>query len=177
METAAYICGVESGLPVDTIMGQRTLPHMIGVPEELNYDPRFKSSTDEQNDGIHLLAHGATVFECTNRANNEWAIVNSRLPCGFDISHLRTSAYIIKQIALTPFLCKINNDVTRESVDSVIASLKDRYVDRFTNVISIDHHIAEKRSPSCIEIYIYINFWGIIINECVYVAMGVEEDE
>lgn len=176
LETAAYLCGVESGLPVDTIMGQRTLPHVTGVPEELNYDPTYKDSADEQNDGIHLLANGATVFECINRANNEWAIVNSRLPCGFDISHLRTSAYIIKQIALTPFLCKINNDVTRESVDSVIASLKDRYTERFANVISIDHHIAEKRAPYCIEIYLYINFWGIIINECVYVAMGVEED-
>lgn len=176
LETAAFICGVESGLPVDTIMGQRRLPHVTGVPEELNYDPAYLSEEDEQNDGIHLLAHGATVFECINRANNEWAIVNSRLPCGFDISHLRTAAYIIKQIALTPFLCKINNDVTRESVDSVIASLKERYTERFANVISIDHHIAEKRAPYCIEIYIYINFWGIIINECVYVAMGVEED-
>lgn len=176
MEVASYICAVESGLPVDTIMGQRALPHMIGVPEELNYDPRYLSERSEQNDGIHLLAHGITVFECINRANNEWAIVNSRLPCGYDISHLRTTAYVIKQIALSPFLCKINNDVTRESVDSVIASLKDRYVERFANIISIDHHLAEKRSPSCIEIYLYFNLWGIIINECVYVAMGVEED-
>ena len=89
----------------------------------------------------------------------------------------RISAFIIKQIALTPFLCNVNNDVTRESVDSVIASLKEKYVDRFVEIISIDHHIAEKRNPRCIEIYLYINFYGIIIDEIVYVAMGVEEDE
>lgn len=177
METAAYLCGVEAGLPVDTIMGQRALPHVIGVDEELNYDPYYQDANGIQNDGINLLGAGITCFECIDRSANTWAIVNSMQPCGYDISHLRISAFIIKQIALTPFLCNVNNDVTRESVDSVIASLKEKYVDRFVEIISIDHHIAEKRNPRCIEIYLYINFYGIIIDEIVYVAMGVEEDE
>lgn len=177
VETAAYLCGVESGLPVDTIMGQRELPYVTGVEEELNYDPYYKDANDVQNDGIYLLASGITCFECINRTNNTWAIVNSEQPCGYDISHLRTSAFIIKQIALTPFLCNLNYDVTRESVDSVIASIKDKYVERFPGVISIEHHIEEKRNPKCIEIYLYINFYGIIIDEIVYVAMGVEDDE
>lgn len=177
VETAAYICAIESGLPVDTIMGQRELPYITGVEEELNYDPYYKDANDVQNDGIYLLASGITCFECINRTANTWAIVNSEQPCGYDISHLRMSAYIIKQIALTPFLCNLNYDVTRDSVDSVIASLKDKYVERFAGIISIEHHIEEKRNPKCIEIYLYINFYGIIIDEIVYVAMGVEEDE
>lgn len=168
---SSYFCELAS-VPVDTSFTQRGLDIINGVKEELNYDPTYIDNNGSNTDGIKLVARGATMFECINRANNTWAVVNSRQPCGYDIAHLRTAAYIIKQIALSPFLGKINYDSTIESIDGVIASLKDAMIDKFPIVESIDHTVR-RESSSCIRVGIKINFYGLIIDEVVYVMMEV----
>ena len=173
VETAAFLAGYTAGQPADTILTQKTIPHITGVTEELNYDPTFKDPEGNQNDGILLLGHGATLFECKDRTTNEWCIVNSKQPCGYDIAHLRTAAYIIKQITAAPFLGKINRETTVESIDAVIASMKETMISQFPIVESISHSV-EKVSATCVQIWVHINFFGIIIDEFVYVTMSVE---
>lgn len=168
---SAYFCELASER-VDTSFTQRPLTLIDGVAEELNFDPTYLDSANNNTDGVKLLAAGGTMFECINRSENTWSVVNSRQPCGYDIAHLRTAAYIIKQIALAPFLGKINYDVTIEAIDSVLATLKDAMIERFPIVESIDHAVR-KETSSCVRIAIKINFYGLIIDEIVYVSMEV----
>lgn len=186
VETAAQYAGVLCGRAVDQSMTQKVIETVKGVGlmeedaekgylpvyEELNFDP----TDDPKTDGFRLIKAGATMFECTNREGNEYSVVNSMLPCGFDISHIRTSAYIIEQITLNPFLGNVNRDTSINAIDSVIASIKNTMISRFPVVESIEHAVA-KVSPTCVKIRLHINFYGIIINEIVYVTMSVEGNE
>ena len=189
VESVALYAGYVAGTPVDESFTQRVIPSVKGIGailgdtnpspstfenvyEELNYDP------DENliADGYKLIRKGATMFECTNRSTQEYSIVSSTLPCGYDIAHLRTSAYIIEQMVLNPFLGKVNRDTTLQAIDSVITSVKNTMVDRFPIVESIAHTV-EKVSPTCVKIRVHINFYGIIINEIVYMSMSVENED
>lgn len=186
VETAAQYAGFLCGRPVDQSMTQKVIDTVKGVGlmeedvekgyipvyEELNFDP----TDDPKTDGFRLIKAGGTMFECTNREGNEYSVVNSMLPCGFDISHIRTSAYIIEQITLNPFLGNVNRDTSINAIDSVIASIKNTMIGRFPVVESIEHAVA-KVSPTCVKIRLHINFYGIIINEIVYVTMSVEGNE
>lgn len=186
VEAVAQYAGFVAGTPVDTPLTQKPVPTVKGlglrkgtttnnsttysdIYEELNYDPDVELNPD----GYKLIKKGATMYECTNRATKEYSIVSSTLPCGFDLAHVRTSAYVIEQITLNPFLGKINRDTTLQAIDSVITTIKNSMVERFPIIESIAHTV-EKVSPTCVRIRIHINFYGIIINEVVYMSVSVE---
>lgn len=186
VESVAQYAGFVAGTPVDEPLTQKVIPTVKGIGlrkgtttnnsttysdvyEELNYDPDIELNPD----GYRLIKKGATMYECTNRATKEYSVVSSTLPCGFDLAHVRTSAYVIEQITLNPFLGKINRDTTLQAIDSVITSIKNSMVERFPIIESIAHSV-EKVSTTCVKIRIHINFYGIIINEVVYVSVSVE---
>lgn len=186
VEAVAQYAGFVAGTPVDTPLTQKPVPTVKGIGlrkgtttnnsttysdiyEELNYDPDVELNPD----GYKLIKKGATMYECTNRATKEYSVVSSTLPCGFDLAHVRTSAYVIEQITLNPFLGKINRDTTLQAIDSVITTIKNSMVERFPIIESIAHTV-EKVSPTCVRIRIHINFYGIIINEVVYMSVSVE---
>lgn len=178
VESAAYLAGFVASEPVDESFTQKVIPDVVGVTEELSFDPTYEDSHGEGSDGYKLIEHGVTALECLRRGSStsdpEWCVVNSRLPCGFDLAHLRTAAYVIKQITLSPYLGKVNRDTSLDAIDAQIATVTDNLVNRFPIIESINHALV-KANPSCIKIYIKINFYGIIINEVCYVDIGVEE--
>lgn len=171
VEGVSYICGNIAGSSVDTTFTQRVLEGVTGLVEELNYDPSLTVTPD----GFKLIEAGATMLECTNRAANEYSVVTSRLPCGYDIAHVRTSAYIINQLQLNPALGAINYDTNLEIIDGMVGSILDTCTSQFPIVQSIDYEV-EKVSAKCIDVTINIHFYDIIITETVNVNIDIVEN-
>lgn len=170
IETAAFYAGELGVTSVDKSLTSRVIPYIDGVNEDLVYTV----SADEtvKSDGYKLVEAGATMFRCTNRSSKDYYVVNSQQPCGLDISHLRTTAYIMKRMALAPFLGDVNNPVNLDTIVSQLSGLKNSIIGMFDNVYSINYSV-ERASKNCVKIYLDIVYYGIILNEIVYVTEDV----
>lgn len=173
IESAAHYCGFLAGLKVNKAPSQRALPNVIGLGEDLVFTKT--SDLDNASDGYRMVHAGASVSRCLNRAKNEYGVVNSTLPCGFDTAHFRTTAYIVKQLALEPYLKRVSNDATLGYIQTTVDSVKEKVIEMFDNVYSIDTTVVQVTS-TCVEIQIHIVYYGYIVDEVVFVSEEIFED-
>lgn len=170
VETAAFYAGELGKTAVDKSMTSRVIPDIENVNEDLVYTISKDGSV--VSDGYKLVEAGATMFRCTNRANNDYYVINSEQPCGLDIAHLRTTAYIMKRMALAPYLGDINSPTTLDTIVSQLSGLKSSILGMFDIVYNISYTV-ERASKNCVKIYLDIVYYGVILNEIVYVTEDV----
>lgn len=179
VESAAYYCGKIANLRVNKSMTNRQIEHVEAVNEDLTYTRTYVEGTTgddlngvKESDGYKLVAAGATMVRCTNRTNREFCVVNSQQPCGLDLAHLRTTAYIIKRLGLKPYLGKLNNITNIDLITSRLSTVKNTLIGMFDILDSIDYSV-ERASKNCVKIYLNLVYYGILLNEVIYVTEDV----
>lgn len=174
VESAAYYCGKIASLRVNKSMTNRLMDHVVDVNEDLVYTRTFTADNLSyyDSDGYKLVDAGATMVRCTNRTSREYAVVNSQQPCGLDLAHLRTTAYIVKRLGLKPYLGKLNNITNIDLITSRLSTVKNTLIGMFDILDSIEYSV-ERASKNCVKIYLRIVYYGILLNEVIYVSEEV----
>ena len=164
-QSSAYYCGLVAERKVDVSFTMKTLEGVTAVTDELT----FASSSDM---GYKLVEAGYPVVKCLNRAEQQFVIVNSRLPhvmtatdgtsVNLDLYMERTINYIINLFNLEDFFGEKNNTVTLDAVEQRLARVKHDVVD-IQGIVEDIVYSVEKVNKDCIQTNIEeIVFDGII---------------
>lgn len=177
VEWAAYYAGCVGVQDVNKSMTNKTIPHVDAINEKIVYTHSGKlgSDVEKMSQGYKLLSLGVTLIDSINRSSNEYFVINSEQPCGFDIAHLRTGAYIIKSMNLRPYLGRVNNLTSVDSINTQLGLIKTSLKNSLDIVDDIAYSVIRK-TKNCIYIYLDIDYYGIILNEVVYVTEQVIEE-
>lgn len=169
VESAAYYCGAIANLRVNKSMTNRTLDYIDAVNEDLVYinDSSVGNTGDRKSDGYKLVEAGVTMLQCVNRSNKTYAVVNSQQPCGFDLAHLRTTAYIVKRLQLDEYLGKVNNITNIDLINNKVSSMRSLFIGMFDILDDMDYNV-ERAGKNCVKIYLKMVYYGIILNEVIY---------
>ena len=150
-------------------MTNRTLDYIDAINEDLVYinDSSVGNTGDRKSDGYKLVEAGVTMLQCVNRSNKTSAVVNSQQPCGFDLAHLRTTAYIVKRLQLDEYLGKVNNITNIDLINNKVSSMRSLYIGMFDILDDMDYNV-ERAGKNCVKIYLKMVYYGIILNEVIY---------
>lgn len=166
LESAAYYCGIVAGLNVGNSMTMKQVEGVEGISPEYSFETGGEGKT--------LLEAGITTFKCQDRAADNYVVVNSELPNGFDLYINRVRDYVIKQFALHQFLGNKNRVATLNEIKQEVDRVKDLCIGNLDLLKDIKFTVA-KENASCVGINIdSLLFDGIITRINVYVRVEVE---
>ena len=176
LETAAYMQGFIASLPVGaSLTYNKTIPGVVGVIDEMSVGP---------NDTGYLLAQlGFPVIVCKKRNalmnTSEYCVLNSSLPCGFDISQIRAVSYLIKQYDLQQFLGLPNSAATRAQIGAELATTNANVMSDVDIIDSIDTsniYVPERNGRLCPQ-EVYIECHVIVHGVIIVINLGVNMEE
>lgn len=166
LETSAYYCGLIAGMNVGYSFTQKTLPDVTAI------SPEYTFETGDL--GTSVVLNGFTAFDCYDRENSTYIVVNSEQPTGLDLYINRVRDYVIREFALHDFLGEKNRPKTHDQIMQEIGKVKKECIENLELLEDIVYDI-EKVSPSCVNIYIRsLLFAGVITEINVYVTLEVE---
>lgn len=160
MESAAYYAGFIASTRVNKSMTARVIDGISDINEEI--------LLEKGTDGYNLVANGITLFRVHNRADGTVECVNSEQPCGLDLAHLRTTAYIIKKMGYAAYLGQSNSPLNIESITALLSETRVNLENMFDIVDSISYTV-ERHDKNCVWVYITIYYYGIILDVEVFV--------
>ncbi len=175
LESAAYMTGFLASLKVQTPLTYKTIPGITGVYDEATVGP--------QDTGYFLTNLGFPVIVCKLRDSvaqiADYCVLNSTLPCGFDVAQIRAVTYLIKQYNLQQFLGLPNNESTRAQIGAEITVINKKVmedVNIIQEIIASSPYIPERDGKLCPkEVYIDLN---VIVNGVIIVInLGVNMEE
>lgn len=160
MESAAYYCGFIASTRVNKSMTARVIEGISDINEEI--------LLEKGTEGYNLVANGITLFRMHNRRDGTVECVNSEQPCGLDIAHLRTTAYIIKKMGYAAYLGQSNSPLNMEAITSLLSETRVNLENMFDIVDSISYSV-KRHDANCVHVYITIYYYGIILDVEVFV--------
>ena len=175
LESASYMTGFLASLRVEAPLTYRTIPGVTGVYDEATVGP--------QDTGYFLTNMGFPVIVCKLRDSvaqiADYCVLNSTLPCGFDIAQVRAVTYLIKQYNLQQFLGLPNNESTRAQIGAEITVINKKVmedVNIIQEIVASSPYIPERDGKLCPkEVYIDLN---VIVNGVIIVInLGVNMEE
>ena len=136
LQTSAFYCALVASTNVGASLTQKTLPNVEGLGSEYTF---------EIGDlGLYLVRAGFVVFDCYDRENNEYVIVNSQQPNGYDLYINRVRDYVLRAFALHQFLGERNRAKTLSEVSQAVAITKDQVVNGLDFLADIEYNIEKK---------------------------------
>lgn len=171
MESAAYYCGVLASTRVDESMTDDVIPNVEAVNEDLVYD---KSSVmGGSTDGYDLVSKGCTMFKKTGRATGQVVCINSTLPGKndriYDISHIRTAAYVIRKLNLREFFGEHENRVTLDAALTKLTTIQANLVNEFSDILYNISYSLQPHDNNCLDVYVQIECYDVLLQEEIYV--------
>ena len=157
MEAAAHIAGFMATQGIGTSLTNKVIPGITGIPEG---QEMFFGKGDA---GEILMNAGIQVVKPYNRNNGTFCIKNSIQPSGFDVAHVRTIAYLLRQYDLISTIGQTNDNVPIEALKAQIKS-KSEEVRKLSNRLITEVTIGKEKilSPWKIYVPIRIKMRGII---------------
>ena len=166
LQTSAYYCSLIAGSKLDYSFTQKVLPDVDGLGSEYTFE-----SSDL---GKELVVDGYTVFQCYDREDNEYCIVNSEQPNSWDIYINRVKDEVIRAFSLRDFFGSRNNPLTWGAILNECARVKSLYVEQLRFLEDITYRV-EKESSKCVAIIIdSMRFADTITEMNVYITIEVE---
>lgn len=173
LEFIAYYTGLIAGMNVGNTMTMKTVDGVTGLTSELSFEVN-KETGEAVGDGAKLLEAGITTFKCLNRNEDNYVVVNSEQPNGYDLYINRVRNYVVKEFALHRFLGDRNREATLTEIEHELASVKEKCVNDLDLLKDIQYNVA-KESVNCVGITIdSLVFDGIITRMNMYVRVEVE---
>lgn len=171
MESAAWYTHLVAGTRVDKSFTNKKLDHVEAINEDLVYDA--KTSNGEPSDGYKLVQAGATMFRRMSRSNDDIVCVNSTQPgdgdkC-FDLSHLRTTAYIVKKMGLEQYLGSHLNALTYDEVITLLSVVHENMLSEFSGIVNDITYTVQPHGKNCLDIIVTIYYFDILLREEIYV--------
>lgn len=166
IESGAYYCGLLASLNVGNSMTMKIVPEVEAI------DPEY--SFEQGGTGLTLLTDGFTLLKCQNRGNNEYVVINSEQPNGFDLYINRTRDFVVKEMTLHKFLGERNRTATLNEIKQELDRVKERCVNTLDLLEDIEYNV-EKKNTHCVDININkLLFAGIITEIDVYITIEVQ---
>lgn len=172
LEAAAHYCGALAGTRVNYSMTDEIIPYVENINEELVYE-RNSVRDNNATDGYRLVQAGVTMFKKINRNTNDIVCINSTLPGKlkrtYDISHIRTAAYVIRKMQLREFFGDHENVITYDSILTKLTNLKDSLLGTFSNVLADIDYTLQTHDNNCIDVFCKIYCYDVLLQEEIYV--------
>ena len=166
LKSAAYYCGVLAALNVGSTMTTKQVPDVTGLTTEYTFE--------DGDLGKALVGLGITVFNCYDRENNIYEVVNSEQPNGYDLYINRVRDYVVREFALREFLGNRNRQATWSEINQEISRVKGSCVDTLDLLADIEYNVV-KKSSKCVDINITRLLFDDIITEIdVYITIEVQ---
>lgn len=168
VESAAYICGFMAGLNVGTPLTFRTIPGVTGVTEEL--------SVGSVDPGYALAKAGIGVIVNKIRNTQEYCVLNSTSPSGYDVAQIRAVAYLIRQYDLQQYLGMPNNESTRANLAADLQIVNQRVLGEIPIIESIDTSnisVPTDDSGAPIPEEVYIELHVVVHGVLIVIDLGV----
>ena len=171
MEAAAHIAGFMATLPIGTSLTNKIIPGVEGIPEG---EEMFFGKGDA---GEILMNSGIQIVKPYNRNDKTFCIKNSIQPSGYDIAHVRTIAYLLRQYDLISTIGQTNDNVPIEALKAQIKATSEN-VRKLSNRLITEVTIGKERilSPWKIYIPIRIRMRGIINVIKIGVSMEIIDE-
>lgn len=157
MEATAHIAGFMATQGIGTSLTNKIIPGVTGIPDG---EEMFFGKGDA---GEILMNAGIQIIKPYNRNDGTYCIKNSIQPCGYDIAHVRTVAYLLRQYDLISTIGQTNDNIPIEAVKAQIKA-KSEEVRKLSNRLVTEVTIGREKilSPWKIYIPIRIRMRGII---------------
>ena len=166
LETAAYYCALVASTNVGYSLTQKTLPSVESLGSEYTF---------EVGDlGTALVNDGFIVFNCYDRENDDYIIVNSEQPNGYDLYINRVRDYVIRAFDAHRFLGERNRALTLSELGSLLSLTKQTCVNNLDFLADIVYTV-EKVAPKKAEVNITrLLFDDIITDIDIYYTVEVQ---
>lgn len=173
IETCAYYTALVCSTRVGNSLTQKDLNKITGLGTEFTFeDVALDEAFNKQ--GKRLVNAGFVVFDCYDRENQKFVIVNSEQPNGYDLYINRVRDYVVREFALRQFLGEKNRPVTLMELSQEITRVKNRCVTLLDFLEDIEYNV-EKVNSHCVNVIISrLLFAGIITEINVYITIEVE---
>ena len=166
LKSAAYYCGVLAALNVGSSMTAKQVPDVNGLTTAYTFE--------DGDLGKSLVGLGITVFNCYDRENDIYEVVNSEQPNGMDLYINRVRDYVIREFALHEFLGDRNRQATWSEINQEISRVKKSCIDTLDLLADIEYTV-KKASSKCVDINITrLLFDDIITDINVYITIEVQ---
>lgn len=166
LETSAYYCALVSSTNVGASLTQKTLPSVEGLGTEYSFE------TSEQ--GEYLVEYGFMAIDCYDRENNEYLIVNSEQPNGYDLYINRVRDYVLRAFNLHQYQGERNRTPTLSEISSMLTLVKESCVKNLDFLADIEYTV-EKVAPKKAQVTITrLLFDDILTDIDVYYTIEVQ---
>ena len=165
VESSAYYVSVLANLNVGNSMTMAQVPNVTGVTPELTFE--------NGDAGRALVGAGLTIFKAIDRNTDNFVVVNSEQPDGLDLYINRVRDYVIKEMALHPFLGGRNRPKTYNEIIQELDRVKYNCIDELDLLKDLSFTV-EKVNPKKVKIdNLKLVFDGIITTIDVYYYVEV----
>ena len=164
-ESVAYISGVIAGRKLNKSLTNKVIKGISSIENEL----QFSGSTQA---GYRYMNVGVTVLRAFNRRNNEFGVLRSVCPSGYDLAIERSADYMTRQFQLNDYLGESSNVIT---LDAIAGEINNR-IFTFTDTLSLCNEIEAsilKLDHHTVQIDLKYIFDGII--DYIKVYINIEE--
>ena len=169
LSTSAYYCGLICDTDVGASLTQKSLPDVDGLVTEYPLE-----TVQTGISGKDLVGLGFTVFSCYDRENDDYIVVNSEQPNGYDLYINRVRDFVVREFSLRQFLGQRNRAASLEIIMQECARVRKRCVEDLDLLEDIEYTVTKKDS-SCVDINITKLLFASIITEIdVYITIEVE---
>lgn len=166
IESAAHMCGFIAATYVEDSLTRKDIPGILKVNEEVYFG--------EDNLGYQLTEAGIHVIRTKSRTDNSYCVNNSMLPSEYDISHIRSISYLIKQYDLESILGEHNSIGNIESFKAQLKAVNKQVMESLSIFNSIDTDDMEVVNSHELLINLKVDMAGVIIVVDLGVNMTVE---
>lgn len=168
-ETVGFMSATIAGRKLNKSLTNKIIEDITSITDA-NGNNKELLFNDAESLGIKYMNSGVTVLRPFNRRNNEFGVLRSNCPSGYDLAIERSADYMTRQFQLVDFLGDESSVVTLDAIAGEINSKA--YT--FTEVLNLCNDIEtsiRKINYHTVEIDIKYIFDGIIDYIRVYIAI------
>lgn len=174
-ETVGFITGTIAGRRLDKSLTAKVVAGMTSITDENGANKELLIN-DGSSIGKQYMNAGIMVFRPFNRRNNDYGVLRSICPSGFDMSVERRADYMTREFQLKDYLGESNNVITLDSIAGEINAKKHQFVEILGLCNEINTNIQKVNSHT-VEVDIEYVFDGIIDLIKVFVEFKIDEGE
>lgn len=165
-QSTALMAGLIASRDINRSLTAKILDGVTGV------SPLYNTEAGEI--GAKLLELNIPFIDSRNPRLNKYICVNSKLPNGLDLSINRSRDYILSRLEVETQLGEQNGDLTMETLNSIVESVREEAINTLQLCKDIKYHI-ERVSSECVDIVIdKIIFDGIITEIKIHYSVEVQ---
>lgn len=169
LTTSAYYCALVCDTDLGASLTQKSLPDVTGLVTEYPLE-----TVSEGISGKDLVGLGFTVFSCYDRENDDYIVVNSEQPNGYDLYINRVRDFVVREFQLRQFLGERNRAASLEVILQECARVRKRCIEDLDLLEDIEYNVV-KKDVSTVDINLTkLAFAGIITELDVYITIEVE---